>query len=197
MSNDSKDVLTLRIGEKLTAARIESGYTQSRAARAVGTSQSCISAVEHGKKQNVNIIIALIKLYGASYEDVFGLVKVREKNSALGCLDEGSELLRELIKDSGIKGLETQTDMAVKICTYMLLRKLYSENPHNSHKLFELDTEETMERCVKYLSAQPKDLDRILGMAGKKVNRLEVSVGKNPELRAFIKECEHILLACT
>ena len=51
-----------------------------------------------------------------------------------------------------------------------------------------------MERCVKYLSAQPKDLDRILGMAGKKVNRLEVSVGKNPELRAFIKECEHILL---
>mgnify|MGYP001539062676 CR=1 FL=1 len=190
MSNDSKDELTLRIGEKLTAARIESGYTQTRAARAVGTSQSC-------KKQNVNIIIALIKLYGASYEDVFGLVKVREKNSALGCLDEGSELLRELIKDSGIKGLETQTDMAVKICTYMLLRKLYSENPHNSHKLFELDTEETMERCVKYLSAQPKDLDRILGMAGKKVNRLEVSVGKNPELRAFIKECEHILLACT
>ena len=144
MSNDSKDELTLRIGEKLTAARIESGYTQSRAARAVGTSQSCISAVEHGKKQNVNIIIALIKLYGASYEDVFGLVKVREKNSALGCPDEGSELLRELIKDSGIKGL-----------------------------------------------------DRILGMAGKKVNRLEVSVGKNPELRAFIKECEHILLACT
>ena len=168
MSNDSKDELTLRIGEKLTAARIESGYTQSRAARAVGTSQSCISAVEHGKKQNVNIIIALIKLYGVSYEDVFGLVKVREKDSALGCLDEGSELLRELIKDSGIKGLETQTDMAVKICTYMLLRKLYSENPH-----------------------------RILGMAGKKVNRLEVSVGKNPELRAFIKECEHILLACT
>lgn len=54
-----------------------------------------------------------------------------------------------------------------------------------------------MERCVKYLSAQPEDLDRILGMAGKKVNRLEVSVGKNPELRAFIKECEHILLACT
>ena len=96
-----------------------------------------------------------------------------------------------------MKGLETQTDMAVKICTYMLLRKLYSENPHNSHKLFELDTEETMERCVKYLSAQPKDLDRILGMARKKVNRLEVSVGKNPELRAFIKECEHILLACT
>ena len=48
MSNDSKDELTLRIGEKLTAARIESGYTQSRAARAVGTSQSCISAVEHG-----------------------------------------------------------------------------------------------------------------------------------------------------
>ena len=69
MSNDSKDELTLRIGEKLTAARIESGYTQSCAARAVGTSQSCISAVEHGKKQNVNIIIALIKLYGASYED--------------------------------------------------------------------------------------------------------------------------------
>ena len=32
MSNDSKDELTLRIGEKLTAARIESGYTQSRAA---------------------------------------------------------------------------------------------------------------------------------------------------------------------
>ena len=38
MSNDSKDELTLRIGEKLTAARIESGYTQSRAARAVGAS---------------------------------------------------------------------------------------------------------------------------------------------------------------
>ena len=34
MSNDSKDELTLRIGEKLTAARIESGYTQSCAARA-------------------------------------------------------------------------------------------------------------------------------------------------------------------
>lgn len=45
MSNDSKDELTLRIGEKLTAARIESGYTQSRAARAVGTSQSCISTL--------------------------------------------------------------------------------------------------------------------------------------------------------
>ena len=28
MSNDSKDELTLRIGEKLTAARIESGYTK-------------------------------------------------------------------------------------------------------------------------------------------------------------------------
>lgn len=51
MSNDSKDELTLRIGEKLTAARIESGYTQSCAARAVGTSQSCISAVEHGKSR--------------------------------------------------------------------------------------------------------------------------------------------------
>lgn len=34
MSNDSKDELTLRIGEKLTAARIDSGYTQSCAARA-------------------------------------------------------------------------------------------------------------------------------------------------------------------
>ena len=55
--------------------------------------------------------------------------------------------LRQIVKEG-----------AVKICTYMLLRKLYSENPHNSHKLFELDTEETMERCVKYLSAQPKDL---------------------------------------
>ena len=197
MSNGSKDELTLRIGEKLTAARIESGYTQSRAARAVGTSQSCISAIEHGKKQNVNIIIALIKLYGASYDDVFGAVQVKERPRAESRPDEGSELLWELIKDSGIKGLETQTDMAVKICTYMLLRKLYAENPHNSHKLFQLDTEETMERCVKYLSAQPKDLDRLLGLAGKKVNRLEVPVGKNPELRAFIKECERILLACT
>ena len=197
MGNDSKDELTLRIGEKLTAARIESGYTQSRAARAVGTSQSCISAIEHGKKQNVNIIIALIKLYGASYEDVFGAVQVKERTHAESFSNEGSELLWELIKDSGIKGLETQTDMAVKICTYMLLRKLYSENSHNSHKLFELDTEDTMERCVKYLSAQPKDLDRLLSLAGKKVNRLEVPVGKNPELRAFIKECERILLACT
>ena len=59
------------------------------------------------------------------------------------------------------------------------LRKLYSENPHLTPQAFELDTEETMERCVKYLSAQPEDLDRILGMAGKKVNRLEVSVGKS------------------
>ena len=51
MSNDSKDELTLRIGEKLTAARIESGYTQSRAARAVGTSQSCISALNTAKSR--------------------------------------------------------------------------------------------------------------------------------------------------
>lgn len=197
MSNDSKDELTLRIGEKLAAARIACGLTQARAAKAVGTSQSCISAIEHGKKQNVNMVIALIKLYGASYDEVFGEMGKSSQSKAVSRSDEGSQLLSELIKDSGIKGLETQTDMAVKICIYMLLRKLYAENPHNSQKLFELDTAQTMERCVKFLSAQPYGLDRLLGSAGKKVNRLEVSVGKNPELRAFIKECEHILLACT
>lgn len=49
MSNDSKDELTLRIGEKLTAARIESGYTQSRAAihKAVRLEQSAPASLAY------------------------------------------------------------------------------------------------------------------------------------------------------
>jgi len=57
-----------QIGNRLKESRIKSGYTQSDLANILGTSQSCISEYESGKKLILSsYVVEICKLYDISF----------------------------------------------------------------------------------------------------------------------------------
>ncbi|WP_295209962.1 helix-turn-helix transcriptional regulator [Ruminococcus sp.] len=201
MQNNNKTEFVCAVGEKLLAARRKKGLTQREAAKAVGTSQSCISAIEHGRKQgSLNIVVELIKLYGVSYEAVLGASENAEPLSDKADIrindGGGLSLINALTEKSALKGLDKQLSDEMKVFEYLLFREVYEQNPHNSDKLFKLSSDEAKALFERFFPQQAKKLSQAYRVKPSAAVKLELPVERNAELRAFIKECEALLNAC-
>ena len=176
------------VGERLRGVRLLMGITQKQAAEATGISQSFLSSLERGQKSACTAqIISLIRYYKVPYDMIFGS-ETRDYNlsdfPSGGSSDISLELLSMLVGKS-------RSDALV---VYMIFRTIYRENPRNSDKLFSLSFDEAMERVKNILLAAPNNIARFI-RASHSINAsyFELPPEKNPELRAFIAECEHML----
>lgn len=186
------------VGERLRGVRLLMGITQKQAAEATGISQSFLSSLERGQKSACTAqIISLIRYYKVSYDMIFGS-ETRDYNlsdfPSGGSTDISLELLSMLVGKSRSDALVAGTDNCLKLVVYMIFRTIYRENPRNSDKLFSLSFDEAMERVKNILLAAPNNIARFI-RASHSINAsyFELPPEKNPELRAFIAECEHML----
>ena len=188
----------LEIGEKLTAVRKAKGLTQVQAAAQVGCTQSYLSAVENGKKAfSISFVLDLIRLYGVSYETIFGenhadtwVFETPEiESSVTGALG----LLEQLVENAGSAVLEKGIDEYLKLCIYSIFKQLYESNPHNTGKMFASDSSSTAEAVRKLTENMPQLLQSLIQSCHISTERFELPVERGHELRSFIKECEELL----
>ena len=188
----------LEIGEKLTAVRKAKGLTQVQAAEKVGCTQSYLSAVENGKKAfSISFVLALIRLYGVSYETVFGenqsqtwVFETPEiESSVTGALS----LLEQLVENTGSPVLEKGVEQYLKLCIYSVFKLLYESNPHNTGKMFASDGRSTAEAVSRLSADMPQLIQSLVSSCRISTDRFELPVERGHELRLFIKECEQLL----
>lgn len=184
------------VGARLKGIRLLKGITQKKAAEDIGITQSFLSALELGKKTACTAqIVSLIRYYNVSYETIFGGYEgghtLEDFSSGASLIISGS-LLEELVAE--YPSLEVGTENCLKICIYMLLRAIYSENPHNSQKIFSIEYETAMAEAEKVMRNAPENLSRFIRQS-REINpkALEIPVQHSGELRAFISECERML----
>lgn len=187
------------VGARLRGIRQKKGITQKQAAEDTGITQSFLSAVERGKKSvSTTQIVALIRYYGVSYESVFGNP---EQIPLCGAADHppGFEvdnmLLKAIAESSGSHELETGIEGCLKLCVYMLIRTLYKANPRNTDKIFKTDYDFAVRRSAEIISSAPSFLrDFLKNSRSVNLKCLEIPVEYSGELRAFIEECEKMLI---
>jgi transcriptional regulator with XRE-family HTH domain len=198
MKADKTQQYLQQVGERLRGARLLMGITQKQAAQATGMSQSFLSLVERGRKSVCTAqIISLIRYYKVPYEMIFGSEENDYNLSDFpnGCsADISFELLSMLVGNGSSDKLLTGTNNCLKLVIYMIFRTVYRENPKNSEKLFSMDFDDAFERTNCILSAAPDNISSFIKKSSEvKVNGFEIPPEKNPELRAFIAECEFML----
>lgn len=190
-SKQSAAEFNRRIGKRLAALRQARSMNQAEAAKLLGITQSGLSQYENGQRTiSCSVAYELMKLYGASYEDVFGPAgEVTETTSDQG--NEADQLLTLLAKSSGSAEIASAVEAYRLIAAYRMLRALYECNPHNSGSVFDAETEEAMRFTEQFLREEPQRLSSLIH-AGTKVNRsrIELPVERSAELRRFIESCE-------
>lgn len=198
MDTEKSQQYMQEVGERLKGVRLLMGLTQKQAAEATGITQSFLSSLERGKKSACTAqIISLIRYYKVPYEMIFGSDR---KEHALSDFPAGEssdiclELLNTLVGKGRSGALITGTDNCLKLVVYILFRTIYRENPRNSDKLFSMGYDEAMNSVKNILLAAPNNIARFIRASHSiKVDRFELPPEKNPELRSFIAECEHML----
>lgn len=177
------------IHDALRRLRKEAGYTQQQAAEMAGLAQSHLSMIENGKR-GIPAMLAkeLFELYGVKITS-----KIAETNNTSERLTMATSVLSVLAKSGG-KQLAEAADKYVCLCVYILLRKLYSANPHNTNKLFQL-SDEDFDSLAQTLIAEP---DRLLNFAKYaddiQDDRIEPTLKEVIALRDTIDYCEKIAL---
>lgn len=184
-----KEPTTNRIilGAKLRSERLRSGFTQKEAAEKLGITQPQLSMLESGKRRlSAELAASLFDLYQceddilpAFYEDV----------TYSGCM-KTARFLRVLAKKSGSENLASAVDNYISLCCYILLRKLYAVNPHNSGKIFGIK-EEDMDRLCELLADEP---DRLAAFAENsaevRASEIEPDVQTAAEFMLAVRACE-------
>lgn len=198
MKADKTQQYLQQVGERLRGARLLMGITQKQAAQATGMSQSFLSLVERGRKSICTAqIISLIRYYKVPYEMIFGS---EEKDYNLsdfpsgGSADISLELLTLLVGNGNSDKLLTGTSNCLKLVIYIIFRTIYRENPKNSEKLFSIDFDDAMSGVNRIMNAAPDGISAFIQHSREvKASNFEIPPEKNPELRAFIAECEYML----
>ncbi len=198
MNTEKSQQYLQEVGERLRGVRLLMGITQKQAAQATGISQSFLSSLERGQKSACTAqIISLIRYYKVPYDMIFGSEKCDYNLSdfpAGGSSEICIELLDTLVGKSRSDALITGTNNCLKLVVYIMFRTIYRENPRNSEKLFSLGFDEAMEQIKNILLAAPSNIGRFIRESHNiNANRFELPPEKNPELRAFIAECENML----
>lgn len=198
--NAEKSQLYLKeVGDRLRGVRLLMGITQKQAAEATGISQPFLSAIERGQRSVCTAqIISLIRYYKVPYDMVFGSGDLDYNLSDFpsGRTSEISiELLNKLEDNCRSVLLKTGTDNCLKLVVYIMFRTIYRENPCNSEKLFTLGYDEAMEKVEEIIAAVPEFISRYIRDSHSiNASCFELPPEKNPELRAFIAECEKMML---
>lgn len=191
-------------GARLKAVRRSKNITQKEAAKALGVTQSCLSSVEAGKKLfSTALVVKLIKYYNVPYEIIFGESVKKQaranpmKKMSAEDVDELSkciELLILLIENGKSYELMQEVKIYIKISVYIILRELYSLNPHNSNAIFGISEEEAMEASKKFVDLTRSQVKEYAVKCKINKKNLEIPIEKNFVLREFIKECELYLI---
>lgn len=198
MNSEKSQRYMQEVGERLRGVRLLMGITQKQAAEATGITQSFLSSLERGQKSACTAqIISLIRYYKVPYDMIFGSEK---KDYALSDFPAGEsaeiclELLNTLVGKCRSDALITGTDNCLKLVVYILFRTIYRENPRNSDKLFSMDYDDAMNSVKNTLLAAPNNIAHFIRVSNSiNAARFELPTEKNPELRAFIAECESML----
>ncbi|MBQ8965085.1 helix-turn-helix transcriptional regulator [Ruminococcus sp.] len=199
MSTENGQQYLKEVGERLRGVRLLLGLTQKQAAEATGISQSFLSSLERGQKSVCTAqIIALIRYYKVPYGMIFGSedgdFNLNDFPTG-GSSDISIELMNTLVGKGRSDALQTGTNNCLKLVVYMIFRTVYRENPRNSDKLFSLSFDDAMESVTRILMAAPENIRRFIRDSRSiNANRFELPPERNPELRAFIAECERMIL---
>lgn len=188
-SNNQRKIL----GARLRLARRRAGFTQLEAAQKLGVAQSYLSMMEQGKRRlSAENAETLVKLYG---EENMALLIDGESDSN----DESNavrtvRMLEELARKSGSESIVRSTDNFICLCVYIMLRKLYLTNPHNTERIFSLK-ECDIGRIWELLADEPDKLARFAENAKDvKTTEIEPDEMQAVELLRFIGRCEREII---
>ncbi len=186
------------ISQRLRQARRQAGITQARAAKAAGLSQSALSEIESAKR-SVSLLCAiqLAKAYDIRLSELLGEQPPdREAHKASGSLGDAVSLLSQLLKAGGSKELEFTCSQSLCVTVYLVFRLLYRQNRHNSDAIFSLSYEKAFEIGKGFLPAAVyEEITLCLKRCPINTDALELPVGRNPQIIAFVSEAERILKA--
>lgn len=171
----------------LKKLRLQACLTQQQAAEMVGLAQSHLSMIENGRRRiTASLAKRLLELYGVKLTAMSN-----EESSASDRLSSALNALRQLACAGGTE-LEEAADRYVCLCVYLLLRKLYLANPHNTDRLFSLGDEQA-DRLAETLIKEP---DRLLSFARHaediQDDRIEPPISEALALREVINSCEEL-----
>jgi len=188
-----KDRHNLETAKRLSELRRAAGLTQKQAARMLGTTQSNISQLEHGKRGlSSEAAIEFCRLYGADISELLGEGPSLAESFALG---RAESLLKAIAENCELDDITRSAGAYLSLCVYRMLRSLYALNPHNSSELFSLPEKEAEELCMTFIGTEPERLCALIEAApAAKRSMLELPVERSAELRGFIKACEDMLL---
>ncbi len=181
-------------GRRLAALRRERGMSQSKAASALGVTQSCISQLENGRRRiSFAAAAKLAELYGAELSEM--IPEPADRPAAIELKgDEGSALLVKLAEASKISLIDRSVKAFLMVSAYRMLRAVYSLNPHNSQELFSLSEEDAFGAAEDFLREEPHRIKQLMFTDSEKgLGRIELPVEDSARLRAFIRECERFL----
>lgn len=177
------------LGSALKAARRSAGYTQLEAAQKLGVAQSYLSMMEQGKRRlSAENAEALKKLYGEENMVLFscGESGTDDESDAVRTV----RMLEELARKSGSESIVRSTDNFICLCAYVMLRKLYLTNPHNTGRIFSLK-ESDIGRIWELLADEPDKLARFAENAKDvKTTEIEPDETQAAELLRVIGRCE-------
>ena len=186
------------ISQRLRQARRQAGLTQIRAAKAAGLSQSALSEIESAKR-TVSLVCAiqLAKAYDIQLSELLGeQAPDREAHKASGSLGDAVSLLMQLLRAGGSDELEFTCSQSLCVTVYLVFRLLYKQNRHNSDAIFSLSYEKAFEIGKGFLPAAVyEEITLCLKRCPINTDALELPVGRNPQIIAFVSEAERILKA--
>ena len=186
------------ISQRLRQARRQAGLTQIRAAKAAGLSQSALSEIESAKR-TVSLVCAiqLAKAYDIQLSELLGeQAPDIEAHKASGSLGDAVSLLMQLLRAGDSDELEFTCSQSLCVTVYLVFRLLYKQNRHNSDAIFSLSYEKAFETGKGFLPAAVyEEITLCLKRCPINTDALELPVGRNPQIIAFVSEAERILKA--
>lgn len=175
------------IGATLRAARANAKMTQAAAAGAVGITQSHLSLIERGKRcVSAETAAALMEHYNAEIELPLVSDEFHGESRAVRCV----RMLQELAENSGSKTVSSSVEIYVCLCAYIMLKKLYLTNPHNSNRKFPSAGSDDGELFAR-LAEEPEKLARFIAISDDvKKSAIEPDEERLAEFLRIVNFCE-------
>ena len=147
--------------------------------------QSHLSMLENGiRGLSAEMLIRLCGIYDMTD------IPIMESELNERCALQTLALLEELVEKSGSKKLVRSVDNYINLCGYVLLRRLYMTNPHNSNRVFSISDGE-IDQLAQLLLQEPT---KILSFAetSKEVKNAEIEPDEFQAIRFLevVRKCE-------
>ncbi|MBR6874112.1 MAG: helix-turn-helix transcriptional regulator [Ruminococcus sp.] len=180
------ELLDIEMGRRLAVLRLRCGMSQQEAARALGTTQSNISQLEHGKRRIS--LAAAVRLAEIYHTDLSSFMY----NETAASLPDGTggELIARMLSGEGITDMRQTVRIYFALCEYRMLRALCDLDPAIPEDLFTMPAVEAYELTEEFLCDEPFRLRLLLPDK-------DLCAGLIPDdltqLREFAAACEKLL----